>query len=72
VVGMEFGAEFVRRYQKHPDAQCYAICPHDKAKTDKVGDLFKVGRRYTYYEDVFADRYADAIPIVTPIAATRL
>ena len=30
--------------------------------------MFKVGRRYTRYEDVHADKDVDAIHIVTPIA----
>ncbi|MGA2613934.1 MAG: Gfo/Idh/MocA family oxidoreductase [Spirochaetia bacterium] len=69
VVGLGFGAEFVPLYQKHPDAECYAICQRDKARMDTVGDMFKVERRYTRFEDVLADAEVDAIHIVTPIAA---
>jgi hypothetical protein len=32
VVGLGFGAEFVPLCQKHPDAECCAICQRDKAK----------------------------------------
>ena len=32
IVGLGFGAEFVPLYQKHPDAECYAICQRDEAK----------------------------------------
>ena len=35
VVGLGFGAEFVPLYQKHPDAECYAICQRDEAKLKK-------------------------------------
>ena len=47
VVGLGFGAEFIPLYQKHPDAECYAICQRDEAKLKKVGDMFKVERRFT-------------------------
>jgi predicted dehydrogenase len=69
VVGLGFGAEFVPLYQKHPDAECYAICQRDKEKLDKVGELFKVARRFTRFEDLLKDPEVDAIHIVTPIAA---
>ncbi len=69
VVGLGFGAEFVPLYQKHPDAECYAICQRDEAKMKKVGDMFKVERRYTRYEDMLKDKDIDAIHVVTPIAA---
>ena len=32
VVGLGFGAEFVPIYQRHPDAECYAICQRNKDK----------------------------------------
>jgi len=38
VVGLGFGAEFVPLYQKHPDAECYAICQRDEANLDKYLD----------------------------------
>ncbi len=69
IVGLGFGAEFVPLYQKHPDAECVAICQRDEAKLAKVGDAFKVARRYTRYEDLLADKDIDAIHVVTPIAA---
>jgi predicted dehydrogenase len=50
VVGLGFGAEFIPLYQKHPDAECYAICQRDEAKLNKVGDL-SVERRFTRFED---------------------
>jgi predicted dehydrogenase len=69
VVGLGFGAEFIPLYQKHPDAECYAICQRDEKKLNQVGDLFKVERRFTRFEDLLAVREVDAIHIVTPIAA---
>ena len=70
VVGLGFGAEFVPLYQKHPDAECYAICQRDEKKLKQVGDMFKVERRFTSYEELLKDKEIDAIHIVTPIAAT--
>ena len=32
IVGLGFGAEFVPLYQKHPDAECYAICQRNEAR----------------------------------------
>ena len=69
VVGLGFGAEFIPLYQKHPDAECYAICQRDEAKLNKVGDLFKVERRFTRFEDLLKVKEIDAIHVVTPIAA---
>ncbi len=69
VVGLGFGAEFIPLYQKHPDAECYAICQRDEKKLNAVGDMFKVGRRFTSYEDMLKVKEIDAIHVVTPIAA---
>jgi predicted dehydrogenase len=69
VVGLGFGAEFIPLYQKHPDAECYAICQRNEANLKKVGDMFKVERRFTRYEDLLTDKEIDAIHIVTPPAA---
>jgi predicted dehydrogenase len=69
VVGLGFGAEFVPLYQKHPDAECVAVCQRDEAKMKGVGDAFKVAKRYTRYEDMLGDKDIDAIHVVTPIAA---
>ena len=69
VVGLGFGAEFVPLYQKHPDAECVAVCQRDEAKMKQVADTFKVTKRYTRYEDMLKDKDIDAIHVVTPIAA---
>ena len=69
VVGLGFGAEFIPLYQKHPDAECYAICQRNEESLKKVGDLFQVERRFTRFEDLLRVREIDAIHVVTPIAA---
>jgi predicted dehydrogenase len=69
VVGLGFGAEFLPIYQRHPDAQLYAICQRSAEKLNEVGDQFGVEHRYTSYEALLADQTVDAVHINTPIAA---
>ncbi len=68
IVGLGFGAEFVPLYQKHPDAECTAICQRDKESLNKIGDQFGVEKRYTDYREMLKSPDIDAIHIVTPIA----
>jgi predicted dehydrogenase len=68
VVGLGFGAEFIPLYQKHPDAECYAICQRNQKNLNKVGDQFGIERRYTNFEDLLGIDELDAIHVVTPIA----
>ena len=58
VVGLGFGAEFVPLYQKHPDAECYAICQRSEDRLNEIGDLFGVERRFTKFEDLLGVGYA--------------
>jgi len=37
VVGLGFGAEFLPIYQRHPDAELYAICQRSTEKLNEVG-----------------------------------
>lgn len=67
VVGLGFGAEFVPLYQKHPEAECYAICQRNEKHLNEIGDQFGVERRYTNFEDLLTIDELDAIHIVTPI-----
>ncbi len=67
VVGLGFGAEFIPLYQKHPDAECYAICQRSKDHLNEVGDQFGVERRFTKFEDLLEIDELDAIHIVTPV-----
>lgn len=67
VVGLEFGAEFVPIYQRHPDTEMYAICQRTQTGLDEVGDLFDVRTRYTDFESVLADPLVDVVHINTPL-----
>ncbi|GAG24009.1 unnamed protein product, partial [marine sediment metagenome] len=69
VVGLGFGAEFVPLYQKHPNAECYAICQRSKEHLNEVGEQFGVERRFTRFEDLLKIEELDAIHIITPVAA---
>lgn len=67
IIGLGFGAEFIPLYQRHPNAEMYAICRRNEAELNKVGDVFKVEKRYTKLEDVLADPKVDAVHINSPI-----
>ncbi|MFT5734211.1 MAG: putative dehydrogenase [Planctomycetota bacterium] len=69
IVGLGFGAEFIPIYQRHPNANMYAICQRDKAKLDAVGDAFGVEQRYTDYAELLKDPKVDFVHINTPIPA---
>ena len=68
IVGLGFGAEFIPIYQNHPDAEMYAICRRNKKELDAAGDRFKVGKRYTDYNELLKDPNVDAVHINSPIA----
>ena len=67
VVGLGFGAEFIPIYQKHPDANMYAICQRNKEKLNQVGDEFGINVRYSDYDELLKDPKIDAVHINTPI-----
>lgn len=67
IIGLGFGAEFIPIYQKHPQAEMYAICQRNKERLQQVGDTFGVPVRYHRYEDVLADPNVDFVHINTPI-----
>jgi predicted dehydrogenase len=67
IVGLGFGAEFIPIYQKHPDAEMYAICRRDKNELNKVGDKFGVKTRYSDLNDLLKDPNVDAVHINSPI-----
>ncbi|GAB4461753.1 MAG: Gfo/Idh/MocA family oxidoreductase [Armatimonadaceae bacterium] len=67
IIGLGFGAEFIPIYQRHPDAEMYAICQRNEESLNKIGDAFGVEKRYTRYEDVLADPDVDFVHINTPI-----
>ncbi|GAB3527653.1 Gfo/Idh/MocA family oxidoreductase [Pontibacter brevis] len=67
IVGLGFGAEFIPIYQKHPNANMYAICQRTQSKVDEIGDAFGIEVRYTDYEELLKDPNVDAVHINTPI-----
>jgi len=67
IVGLGFGAEFIPIYQRHPDANMYAICQRTQEKLDAIGDAFGVERRYTDIKELLKDPELDAVHINSPI-----
>ena len=68
IVGLGFGAEFIPLYQKHPDAECYAICQRNEKVLNEIGDQFGIERRVTNFDDLLAMDELDAIHVVSPIS----
>ena len=68
IVGLGFGAEFIPIYQRHPQAEMYAICRRHRGELDACGDRFGIAKRYTSYEDMLRDPDLDAVHINSPIA----
>jgi predicted dehydrogenase len=67
IVGLGFGAEFIPLYQRHPNANMYAICQRTQEKLDAIGDAFGVQKRYTDFKELLKDPDVDAIHINSPI-----
>lgn len=67
IIGLGFGAEFIPIYQRHPNANMYAICQRNKESLNKVGDAYKIEKRYTDYDELLKDPAVDAVHINTPI-----
>ena len=67
IVGLEFGAEFIPIYQRHPNATMYAICQRTRSKLDEVGDMFGVEVRYEDYEAMLQDPQIDIVHVNTPL-----
>ncbi|MFO1076305.1 MAG: Gfo/Idh/MocA family oxidoreductase [Planctomycetota bacterium] len=67
IVGLGFGAEFIPIYQRHPNAEMFAICQRSRQKLDQIGDAFGVQRRYTDYAALLKDPDVDFVHINTPI-----
>jgi predicted dehydrogenase len=68
IVGLGFGAEFIPIFQRHPNAEMYAICRRSRKDLDEVGDRFGVETRYTSFEEMLADPHVDAVHVNSPIA----
>src|SRR6202008_2544921 len=67
IVGLGFGAEFIPIYQRHPNANMYAICQRTRKKLDAIGDAFGVEKRYTDFNKLLKDPNIDAVHINSPI-----
>src|SRR5437667_137578 len=67
IVGLGFGAEFIPIYQRHPQANMYAICQRTRRKLDAIGDAFGVERRYDDFSQLLEDPDLDAVHINSPI-----
>jgi predicted dehydrogenase len=67
IIGLGFGAEFIPIYQKHPNAEMYAICQRNEEKMNAIGDEFGIEVRYTDYDELLKDPAIDAVHINTPI-----
>jgi len=67
IAGLGFGAEFIPIYQKHPNAEMYAICQRTESKLTEIGNVFGVEARYSSYAEMLKDSEIDAVHINTPI-----
>ena len=67
IVGLGFGAEFIPIYQRHPQANLYAICQRTPEKLDAIGDAFGVEKRYSDYRQLLRDPNVEAVHINSPI-----
>jgi predicted dehydrogenase len=67
IVGLGFGAEFIPIYQRHPNANMYAICQRTQEKLDQIGNQYGIEKRYTSYEELLKDPKVDAVHINSPI-----
>lgn len=67
IIGLGFGAEFIPIYQRHPNANMYAICQRTQSALDEVGDQYSIDKRFTDYDELLKDPDIDAVHINTPI-----
>jgi predicted dehydrogenase len=67
IVGLGFGAEFIPIYQRHPNANMYAICQRNPQKLEEIGNAFGIEKRYSDYHELLADPDVDIVHINSPI-----
>src|ERR1700704_5756891 len=67
IVGLGFGAEFIPIYQRHPNANLYAICQRTKEKLDNIGHAFGIDQRYADFDELIQDPNVEAVHINSPI-----
>jgi predicted dehydrogenase len=70
VIGMNFGKEFVKLYQHHPNVDKVAICQRNEDTLRDTGAELGIpeDERFTSIDDVVAQDWIDAVHIVTPPA----
>ena len=68
IIGLGFGAEFIPIYQAYPGAEVSAVCRRSRKDLDECGDKWKIGKRYTSFDQVLADPEIDAVHINSPIS----
>jgi predicted dehydrogenase len=67
IVGLGFGAEFIPIYQRHPNAEIYAICRRSERELNECGDRWGINTRYTDFNKLLEDPNIDAVHINSPI-----
>lgn len=67
IIGLGFGAEFIPIYQKHPNANMFAICQRSEDRLNEIGDAFNIEYRYVDYDELLKNPDIDAVHINTPI-----
>ena len=67
IIGLGFGTQFIPIYQRHAQANMYAICRRSEKELHEIGDIFGIERRYTKFDDVLANPAVDFVHINTPI-----
>lgn len=67
LIGLGFGAEFIPIYQRHPNANMYAICQRNKESLHQLGDSFGIEKRYSDFDKLLEDPNIHAVHINTPI-----
>ncbi len=67
IVGLGFGAEFIPIYQRHPNANMYAICQRNEEKLKQIGDAFGIKTLFTSFDKLILDPNVDVVHINSPI-----
>ena len=67
IIGLGFGSEFIPIYQRHPQANMYAVCQRNVEKMNQIADAFRIEKRYANYDDVLKDPKVDFVHINSPI-----
>jgi len=67
IVGMEFGAEFIPIYQRHPKSEVHAICQRTESHLRETAAKFGVGVTYTDYAEMLKDPDIDLVHVNTPL-----